>query len=66
MATEAEKYSTTRYEYHHSKWIEAMATADSKRADQHLYALRAHLHHLGWLASEYDMPGYGVRKERTL
>lgn len=52
------EYSAARYQHHHRKWIEARQPRERAR---HLYALRAHLRALGWLASEYDRPGYGVR-----
>lgn len=48
------EYSMERYTHHHGRWVET-------RSVRHLYALRAHLKQLGWLAAEYDRPGYGLR-----
>jgi hypothetical protein len=56
-----EAYSEERYEHHHAEWIEARSRRDHRQAARHLYALRAHLHQLGWLDPRYDVPGYGVR-----
>lgn len=53
-------FSIARYEHHHAEWVKAGARVHG-RAGRHLYALRAHLHELGWLAPEYEVPGYGLR-----
>lgn len=60
--TAAQAFSEARYFHHHGAWIRARRQGDCERARRHLYALRAHLDHLGWLASEYQVPGYGVRR----
>lgn len=62
MDTEAQNFSMARYQHHHSKWVEAQSHGDHRLARMHLYALRAHLHNLGWLAPQHRIPGLGVRK----
>jgi hypothetical protein len=64
----AHKRSVRRYEHHHRLWCEARYATpyDTERAARHLYALRAHLRALGWLASEYNRSGLGVHSGRLL
>lgn len=61
MTSPSEQFSQDRYLHHHGRWVEEQHRGDPRHAARHLYALRAHLRHLGWLAPEYDQPGYGVR-----
>lgn len=57
------RFSEDRYQHHHAEWVKA-GSGRHGEAKRHLYALRAHLRRLGWLAPEYNVPGYGVREVR--
>jgi hypothetical protein len=54
----ANEFSRARYEHHHAEWSAARhRPGGQRRAARHLYALRAHLRALGWLAPEHNRPG---------